>query len=109
MKENTMNNINKLNVKNSALPAPVSHQFRDFREAGEDSVFVHEDEHHVFIHDRSGRFLRSRMMTAMALKDAVLAGKADYWNVVDYDQETGEATTICPRCAVGLTCRGSVS
>jgi hypothetical protein len=46
-------------------------------------------------------------MTSAVLEDAVLAGKADDWNVVFYDQETGEAATICPRCAVGLSCRSS--
>ena len=76
---------------------------------GQNSEFGHEDLHYVFIHDRSGRFLRSCTMTSIVLKDAVLAGKTDDWNVVYYDQETGEAETICPRCAVGLSCRGSVS
>jgi hypothetical protein len=104
-----MRSINKISAQNPALVGPALQQFQDFREAGEDSEFVHEDQHHVFIHDSSGRFLRSCTMTSIVLRDAVLAGKADDWNVVYYDQETGEAATICPRCAVGLSCRGSVS
>jgi hypothetical protein len=104
-----MNTINKIGATNSASVIPVLQQLRDFREAGEDSEFVHEDQHHVFIHDRSGQFVRSCTMTTTVLMDAVLAGKTDDWNVVYYDQETGGSATICPRCAVGLSCRSSAS
>jgi hypothetical protein len=75
----------------------------------DDGEIVRENQYHVFKHDHSGQFLSSCTMTPTALMDAVLTGKADDWNVVFYDQETGEAATICPRCAVGLSCRGSES
>jgi hypothetical protein len=104
-----MRHISQISAKNPASVIPALQQFRDFREAGEDSEFVHEDQHHVFIHDRSGRFVRSCTMNTTVLMDAVLAGKTDDWNVVYYDQETGGSATICPRCAVGLSCRGSAS
>jgi hypothetical protein len=41
-------------------------------------------------------------MTLKALRKAVLARKADHWNVVDIDLETGQPSLICPWCATGL-------
>lgn len=75
----------------------------------DDDEFLDEDEQHVLIHERSsGDFLRSCTMTTSALREAVLTGTADTWNVVHYDLDASEGTIICPRCAVGLSCQGSV-
>jgi hypothetical protein len=40
-------------------------------------------------------------MTLRALRAAVLAGKADNWNVIE-TIETGEGLLICPACAAGV-------
>jgi hypothetical protein len=104
-----MRSINKISTQNPAMTALPLQQFQDFRQVGDDSDSVHEEQHHVFIHDHSGRFVRSCTMSTTVLVDAVLAGKTDDWNVVYYDQETGGSATICPRCAVGLSCRSSDS
>jgi hypothetical protein len=104
-----MRSMNKISTQNPAMTAFPLQQFQDFRQVGEDSELVHEDQHHVFIHDRSGRFVRSCTMSTTVLMSAVLAGETDDWNVVYYDHETGESATICPRCAVGLSCRSSAS
>jgi len=41
-------------------------------------------------------------MTIQELRDATLAGKADHWDVIDIDLDTGEHTIICAYCATGV-------
>ncbi|KJC62180.1 hypothetical protein UP10_02080 [Bradyrhizobium sp. LTSPM299] len=45
---------------------------------------------------------RIRLMTLTSIRDAVIAGKADGWGVIDFDFDTGEATFICVYCATGV-------
>jgi hypothetical protein len=54
------------------------------------------DNKQVFVHGRN------RWMTTDALRAAVVAGRADTWNVVHYNEETGKPSIICAFCAVGV-------
>jgi hypothetical protein len=45
---------------------------------------------------------RIRFMTLKALREAVVAGKADDWDVIDFDFDTGEATFVCVYCVTGV-------
>jgi hypothetical protein len=44
---------------------------------------------------------RAEWMTLRTLRTAVLAGKADNWNVIE-TIETGQGLLICPYCATGV-------
>jgi hypothetical protein len=63
----------------------------------EDRAFLRNNKQVFF-----GASNRSRWMTVKKLRKAVRAGKADDWNVVDFDFETGESSIICAYCAAGL-------
>ena len=41
-------------------------------------------------------------LTLKALRKAVFAGKADDWDVIDIDLDTGTATIVCTYCASGI-------
>ena len=43
-----------------------------------------------------------RWMTPKALGKAVRSHKADHWNVVETDLDTGEIQIICCYCATGI-------
>jgi hypothetical protein len=43
-----------------------------------------------------------RWMTPKALEKAVRSHKADHWNVVDTNLDTGEIQIICCYCATGI-------
>jgi hypothetical protein len=45
---------------------------------------------------------RIRFMRLTALREAVIAGKADDWGVVDFNFETDEATFVCVYCVTGV-------
>jgi hypothetical protein len=45
---------------------------------------------------------RIRFMTLEAIRDAVMAGKADDLDVIDFDFDTGEGTFVCVYCVTGV-------
>jgi hypothetical protein len=45
---------------------------------------------------------RIRFMTLKAIRNAVIAGDADDWDVSDFDFDTGEATLVCVYCVTGV-------
>jgi hypothetical protein len=65
----------------------------------EDREFFREN---VQVYIPGKRGLRDRQMTRTALRAAVVAGKAEKWQVLDVDFETGEMRLLCPYCALGI-------
>lgn len=45
---------------------------------------------------------RIRFVTLKAIRKAVIAGKAEDWDVIDFDFDTGEATLVCVYCVTGV-------
>lgn len=45
---------------------------------------------------------RIRFMKLTALREAVIANKADDWSVIDFDFETDVATFVCVYCVTDL-------
>lgn len=41
-------------------------------------------------------------MPLKAIRKEVIAGKADDWDVIDFDFDTGEATLVCVYCVTGV-------
>jgi hypothetical protein len=45
---------------------------------------------------------RIRFMTLRVIREAVIAGKADDLDVIDFDFDTGEATLVCVYCVTDV-------
>jgi hypothetical protein len=45
---------------------------------------------------------RIRFMRLTAIREAVIAGEADDWGVIDFNFETGEGTFVCVYCVTDV-------
>jgi hypothetical protein len=50
---------------------------------------------------------RIRFMTLEAIRKEVIVGRADDWEVIDFDFDTGEATLVCVYCVTNVEHPGS--